>query len=479
VNEILIRQEIICGSLGKLICWLETWCDDQGAYNGFVVHRTETKRMSQIHDTAWSQASVIRGYGNLFRKSSESRWRQRMEKAVTLFVSRYDAETGRIIHTGHEDERFQSLVSCALGISALFSIIDLVDDQKRKEYISLASDHIYRYWIKVLWVESEGAFKFSEMDYYSPGEDRFVVNFNAIAAEALLAVFKETGQEELREKAVQVGKWLIKRWKQNQLENAKLLAGHTTISEDSSSDWMPQGGFSYQYSASKQSPDNYVTLYAGLSLRGFNSLYEVTGDKNFVEMIHAQSSYVLSMRDPVTCLFYHTAKRGRIERNPQFIAGAGMVLVGLHCVKSLIGEQAIPYDTIRSILGRVHSNGSYPGFIGKNDTGLPRRDGGGIVWEDSVASVNWNAQWFEYLTLLVKEPEDIDLNSMIRDGSVSVLTKRFFYRDTYKRVQIISWWPPRSWGIFFYKKPSPIAKIAVYPVQIYWSIRKWLRDRFK
>ena len=183
------------------------------------------------------------------------------------------------------------------------------------------------------------------------------------------------------------------------------------------------------------------------------------------------------MRDPHTRLFYHTAKKGRIEKNPQFVAGAGMALVGLHEVMPLIGELAVPEDTIESILDRAYANGSYPGFVGKNDTGLFRRDGGGVVWEDVAASVNWNSQWFEYLTRLVDEPDKIVVKKC--DKSVRVATSRFVYRDTPKRVQIISWWPIRSLGLFLYTKKRSAAWVSIYPKQIYSRIRPLLRGVIK
>ena len=465
----VIDQEQIALALGNMIGWLETWRDEHGAYSGFVVHRTEAKRMWRVHDTAWTQAAMIRGYGNLYRKSRESRWRQAMTLAADLLASRYDPWTGKIRHTGHEDERFRSLVSCALGVCALLSVADLVDEARRGKYIRIAADHARRYWIDGLWVEREGAFKFAETDYYSPQEDRFVVNFNTMATEALIALHQATGGLEFRDRALRVGEWLIERWDYTQTVNETILAGRTTVADKPFSEWMAFGGFAYQFTTSRREPDNYVILYNGLSLRGLWALYRETGDERFAAIIHAQTRFVLAMRDPETRLFYHTTRQGRIEKNPQFVAGAGMTLLGLHEVMPIIGQQALAEDTILSILSRAHANGSYPGFVGKNDTGHSRRDGGGVVWEDAAASMNWNAQWFEYLTRLIENPATIHVET--GDRTVRVVTKRFIYRDTPTSVEIISWWPPRSWGLYFFTKQSPTARLSIYPVGLYKSIR--------
>ncbi len=469
----MISQKNISDSLGALIGWLETWRGTDGAYNGFVVHRTEAKRMDHVHDTAWTQAAMIRGYGNLFRKSREPRWGEAMTLAADLLASRYDPQTGKIRHTGHEDERFHSLVSCALGVCALLSVADLVDAGRREKYIRIAADHAQRYWLDVLWVEGEGAFKFTETDFYSMHEDRFVVNFNAMAAEALLAIYEASGRPEFRDRALRVGKWLIERWDETQAVNEKILAGRTTVADDPASIWMAPGGFSYQFTESRRQPDNYVTIYTGLSLRGFHALYRATRDERFASMIRAQSRYALAMRDPGTRLFYHTARQGKIEKNPRFIAGAGMTLAGLLDVMPLIGAQALPEDTVMSILGRVHCNGSYPGFIGKNDIGHPRRARGGVVWEDVAASMNWNAQWFEYLSRLVENPAQIDVNPCCK--TVRISTRRFMYRDTPTSVTIISWWPPKSAGLYLFTKTRPRAWIALCPVPLYRRILSFLK----
>jgi len=467
-------QELITDAAGKLIGWLETWRDSDGAYNGFVVHRTETKRMGNVHDTAWSQSAVVHGYGNLYRNSRESRWYDSMVMAADLLASRYDDETGRWCHTGHEDERFQSLVSCALAVCALLSVLDLVDEQRKRRYTEITEGHARRYWFDVLWVEQEGAFKFTEVDFYSPNEDRFVVNFNTMAVEALIAIYNATGKKEFLNRSLTIGEWLLSRWSENLAVNEEFLQDKKTVQDNVGSEWMAPGGFSYQFTTHCRVPENYVTLYAGLSLRGIWALYNITGDDRYAELIRAQSGYILAMREPQTRLFYHTARRGRIEKNPQFIAGAGMTMLGLHDVKSLLGDAAIPMDTVRSIVSRQHANGAFPNFIGKNDTGYARRESGGVVWEDVVASVNWNAQLFEYLSRLVTDPAKINISPCT--NTVRVMNSRFFYLDSPRWVAIFSWAPLRSWGAYLYRKKRPKAYLSINPVGMYSWLRQFLKS---
>lgn len=464
----MIDEKRIRDTLGGLIGWLESWRDENGAYNGFVVHRTETKRMDRVHDTAWTQSAMIRGYANLYLRGKDPRWHKAMIEAADLLVSRYDPETGRIRNTGHEDDRFQSLVSCALAVSTLLSIYQLLDETRKGRYLRKIIDHVRRYWLDTLWVESEGAFRVSETDFYSPDEDRFIVNFNIVAVEALIMLSSLTDNPLYEYTARRIGDWFLKRWETAQEYNDKILEGRTTIADDPLSEWMPPGGMPYQFSASRQEPDNYVTIYTSLSLEGYTFLETITNDERFAEIRKAQRDFVLAMRDPETRLFYQTTKRGRIVKNPQFVAGAGMTLTGLYDSRGFEGHGDMPVDTVEAILSLEYPNGSFPGFIGKNNTAR-RQYGSGTVWEDAVASVNWNAQLFEFLSILVEEADKIEVKPC--KEKVSVTTARFTYKDTPEKVRIISWWPPLSWGIFLYTKKSDTARIAFWPRKIYRSMK--------
>ena len=67
-----MEQKILKEKLEHLISWLESYRNNDGGYYGFVIHRTEAKRMRRIHDTAWTQAAMVRGYSNLYRKRRRS-----------------------------------------------------------------------------------------------------------------------------------------------------------------------------------------------------------------------------------------------------------------------------------------------------------------------------------------------------------------------------------------------------------------------
>jgi len=445
-------RDTLTSALGRLIGWLDTWRTGAGAYHGYVIHRVETKRMSAIHDTAWTQAAIIRGYANLARASGEARWLEAMRQAADVQASRFEPASGQFRFAGHEDDRFCSLVHCALANCALLAASDLVDAARQRHYRQVAQENVERYWLPRLWVEDEGAFRFSETDFISPHEHRFVLNFNTMALECLLALADRTGTAAYRARARRIGDWLLAKCRHTRDVFARLPA-------PAGGQPMPPGGLPYQFTPTQQQPENCVTLYAGLALRGLVALYRDTGDPEAATVIRDTAAFLLRMRDPETRLFYHTTRGGAIQPYPQFVAGAGMTLLGLLEAAELAGPDALADDTLTALLAQQYANGAFPSFIGKNRTG--GRGGQGVVWEDVVAGVNWNAQLFEYLTRRVPEPRAVASVPSVQP--VRVATSRFLYVETPASVLIASWAPFPSAGCYWMRKRARRAALACYP----------------
>jgi hypothetical protein len=452
--------ESIAAALSGLIAWLETWRTQAAAYNGFVIHRVETKRMWAIHDTAWTQAAMIRGYANLARKTGDDRWLDALRAAADLQASRLDRDSGKYQYAGHEDDRYCSLVHCALANCALMAAHDLVDPDRQARYIDIVRRNVDRYWIPSLWVDTEGAFRFSETDYMSLREHRFVINFNCMAIECLLLLAQLTGDLSYRARAIQVGEWLKARCRYTR----EYLALHLP---DTPGDRMPPGGLPYQFTPTNDIPDNCVTLYAGLSLRGIAALYHAAADDEVAQIARDTVGFLLAMRDPATRLFMHTTSKLQIVRYPLFISGAAMVLTGLLAAADIAPSDDPARETLSAILATQYRNGSFPSFIGKNI--WRPRPSPCQVWEDAVAAVNWNAQLFEYLTAVIERPASISPPAGCQ--TIHLSTSRFLYHDTQHAVAICSWSPLRSVGLYLMRKKASRAYIALYPYRRFVALK--------
>ncbi len=446
----MIADDNIQNVLNRLADWLETWRNEHGGYHGFVIHRLEKKRMKDIRQTAWTQAAMIRAYSNLFRACGDEYWKVKAMEAADAQANDFIADNGKFRFAGHEDERFTSLVHCALADCALLDTFDFIDDARKEKYLDIVQANIDKYWLKSLWVEECGAFRFSEIDFYSNGKHRFVINFNCMALETLLKFNRLRTVEPFGKVAARVGKWLLDRLE----ESYKFFC-----------DNMPaDGGFHpgampYQFGKSRATPDNCVFLYSGLSLRGLCELYQETGDIRCKKIIENGVEGLLASRDPQTRLFYHTTHGFHIDPYPQFIAGTGMILVGIARAEEVTGRKWDYEDTVESILGQQQANGSFPCFIGKNRSHSRRFKSGIETWEDHVAGVNWNAQLFEYLSL---RRGVLNHRQAERQSAHCVLKKNFFYSDTRDKVTIISLWPIESAGIFHAQKKNTRATLCLF-----------------
>jgi hypothetical protein len=442
----------------RLAEWLETWRMKNGAYNGFVIHRFSKKRMFRIHDTAWSQAAIIRGYANLFERERNPVWQRRMQLAADLQCSRLDFSTGKYKYAGHEDDRFCSLVHCALANCALLRALDFVDFNRKQSYLNTVENNVNTYCER-LWVEDEGAYKFSEVDYYSPNEDRFVINFNMIAVENLILLWEKTGSSKYKERANRIGEWLLAHYERTRIFYGEFLKDKITVEQNPLSEWMSYGGLPYQFTPTQKDPDNCVLIYAGLATRGISTLYRTTQDPRYAKILQETVDFLLAMRDQESRFFFHSTNQGKIERKPQFIAGIGMMLVGLHVAKVLLNANWNWEDTLTAVLKQQYQNGSFPSFTGKNRStrGKLRKS---PIWEDAAASVNWNAQLFEYLTML--DDNDIPFAEKVR-----VPFYPFVYADSKHTVTIISLFPKEFVGVLFCLKKWPYSLVAVFPYDHY------------
>jgi len=437
----------------RLFAWMQTWRTPSGAYNGFVVHRFRNKRMRATHDTAWTQAAMIRGAANWFERSGGAFWHDRMIEAADLQCRNLEPESGRFIHAGHEDERFCSLVHCALADIALLHAARLVETGRAERYIETARKNLDRYCLGSLWVEKEGAFRFSEVDHWSPGEDRFVVNFNTVGAQALLACSEATGEPRYREHALRIAEWLIARWKFSREFDRARDANPPALPEG-----IPRaapGGLAYQFTPSRPEPDNRVLIYGGLALRGLASLHQHSRDPVLGKLISETVGYTLAMQDPDSGLFYHTTDGNSVVRWPQFVAGCGMIFAGLLESRRALREPWEWSSAERAVLQRQYPNGSFPGFEGKGRPGWSRP-----TWEDGVATPSWNAQMFEYLTLVTDPPDPLP-----PPRSHRMLTRGFLYVDTPDSVHIASWLPLDFSSLYSCRKREVRSRVY-WPIHI-------------
>lgn len=421
-------------ALTKQIKWIKTWQTETGGFNGYVVHRHDLKRMYRTHDTSWSQAPIINGFLNLYKSTFDISWLNEAIKAADLQCYR-QCKNGSYTFAGFEDDRFSSLVHNSLSNCALLDLAKILINKGNKrlanKYIKVVKSNIDNYLIDKLWNNKFGAFKFSEIDYYSPNVTRYVVNMNSVAAESLIKLSAIIENEGYLDYALRIGEWIL--------------------TEQISSQDIRNGGINY----SQVQPDTLISIYTALAMRGLDDLFYATNDNRYLEMMVKASKHLMNLIDPNTMLFNHSVIKGELVKFPQPIAGAGIILKALDDTEKLSGIRYSYDNVLEKILLSQLSNGGFKNFVGYNTLDNYRISGNGeLVWEDIVPVVGWNAHLFEFLTRKIEGAYKYDPN--IKVHSNIDISKNYIYLESCNFLIILGFRPFKSQIILVAYKDFPV-----------------------
>jgi len=437
------NDNILSESLTKQLNWLQSWKNSKGAYNGFVVHRFDLKRMFKTHDTPWSQAPIIKGFINLYNKTKKEKWLNEAILAADLQCTRLN-KTGEYKYTGFEDDRFSSLVHNSLANCALLDLAQcLISINKKNDaekYIQIVQKNIDEYIIGVLWDNQFGAFRFSKVDFYTPDTIRYTVNMNSVAVESLIKLLKITDNNKYLDYILRVGKWIV--------------------TEQTKSDGIESGGINYSH----VQPGISISIYTALAMRGLDDLYKFTGDKVYKNMITKAAEHLINIIDQENSLFYHATLNKQVLRYPEFIAGAGLIFCALDDAEDLCSVKYEYEKVLSKVLTYQLPNGGFSNFIGYNEK---FKD---TVWEDYAPIMGWNGPMFEFLSRKTVPNE----KSKIRNKHLKI-HKNFIYLETKKLSFILGLRPFKSICISFIVKQIPFNLFYLSPFVLLIKVLAFLR----
>jgi uncharacterized protein YyaL (SSP411 family) len=401
-----------------MLAWLNTWRQENGAYNGFVVHRYDLKRLKEIHDTPWAQGLIIESLVNIYKKTNNTQIYEMAKRSAQLQMSRQVHIDGSYDMAGFEDDRFSSLVHNSLADRALIRFYDICNSvEMKEEIISVIKQNVDTYLIGSLWNEEAGAFKFSKVDYYSLKEDRYVANMNSVAVEVLIWLFCLTKDQSYLTYAKRCGELIVS------LSNTK--EGDRSF-----------GGIGYE----DKHPDNYVSIYTALTFGGVLALYSITKDDRYKDVLlrAAQQLYDYSENG----LFGHVITDGVEHIYPMYVAGAGMILKAIDMVNHEFNTEYDLSKFIDCIMSYQLANGAVQNFVGYNtcDNARGKAKGRVKVWEDFVPCVAWNAHLLEFFSQYVDE--NFTLSNVSK--TTFKLSPSFFYFESRNRLVVLSFMPLRS-----------------------------------
>jgi hypothetical protein len=384
--------------------YLSSWISPNGGVNGPVVHRGDLKRLFAVHDTAWTQQAVIRGLLHLCRRSGKAYWLDAALRLADAQCARQTAD-GSFRRAGHEDDRFSSLVHNALADSALLEAAAVLQDEgelaRRERYVAVAAKNIESYLLAQLHRPRLRGFAMNPVDYYA-GRDRFIVNMNAAAVEAMLQL--DCARRETRYAAL--AHEIIQRILSLQAQKGRAC-----------------GSFAY----SDVEADGHVSLYTGLTLSGLASAERLLRGAVPPDNFREAMGFLRGVEDPESGLWFHKIHGDRLYQYPLFVAGAGMICNGLLDAAEIV---ASPFDAeglAARLLKHQYPNGAIKNFIGYDHPDNGRRAGSGAeCWEDIYPTPNWNAQAFHFLCRVLPPPEP---PQRTRRRRASIGARGYFYYE--------------------------------------------------
>jgi hypothetical protein len=415
------EETLLSGRLAPLWDYLSSWIAPDGGVNGPIVHRGDYKRMFAIHDTPWTQHAVIEGLLHLYRRSGNDVWLERALRLGDAQCTRLQMD-GHFRWAGHEDDRFSSLVHNAMADCALLDLADVLSDRsdaaRRQRYVAIAEKNLRDYVIGKLYRPGLCGFAMNPTDYYV-GRDRFILNMNSVAIEALIKLDRQRGEDRHAALVRSVGERI-----------RSLQCGHGACN----------GGLPYSH----VQLDLHIPLYTALTLRGLPGLAEVTGDATWAQVARGAVAFLNRVEDAETGLWYNKIENGRVFRFPIFVAGAGMICNAILDTAQLTGSDLDVQDLSRRLLRFQHRHGGIRNFIGYDDPGNGRRRGRAVeCWEDVYPTPNWNAQAFHFLCRVLPPPEPT-LRPV--DRGIAVWSRRYVYVET-RRLSAVVGVRPASRGL--------------------------------
>ena len=436
----------------NLLDWLNTWRQADGAYNGWVVHRFDLKRLNNIHDTPWEQTPIIDGLLNLYKITGNETYYDWARDSVKLQISRMDTQTGMFDYAGFEDDRFSSLVHNALADCALLSFAEnskAEDADLKQSALSTVKLNLDKYFMGVLYVEQAEAFKFNFIDFYWPDQDRFVANMNSVAMEALLRYAELSDEVYYREIAMKVLKSVV-----DLFCNQKGTVAY--------------GGIGY----ANTHPEWYISIYTALALRGLCEAYKYKQDEQLKNILITAAEHLINYtQDNYFCHAIHNSVQ---TPYPYWIAGGGMILKGINDVERVLGVSFDVDAKVERILSHQLKCGGVSSFLKYNTKDNHRRRDcpDTRVWEEIAPGPPWNAHLFEYLTRFAMN----DIENCKPDNHTSVSIKlRYIYFENKKRFFIASVFPLFSCALVLINKKKSKSIIGFSLRHTYSKIIKKIR----
>jgi hypothetical protein len=364
--------------IANVVAGLDRWLDatrvdwPTPGYGGPVVHWWNHCLAYQGAGLDWRYEGIIDGYLTLWQRSGDAGWLDKARRAGNDLVcgqradghftnSQFELNPG-IGGTPHE-------AAADVGLLLLTRALRAIDDPAADRYLDVAARNLEQYWFGRLWHEPTHTL------WDSPDTPSFVPNKAATFTEAVLLLAELTAQPDL-----------IERYARPTADH--ILAMQVNEPADRLDGAIAQNRFGDRVIHS------YFPLYIARCVPALIQLSERTGDLRYRNAAIRAAAFVARVRESDGGAPQVLYPRGRQNRSPRWIAGAGDIVRALD-LASANGAGVDSGPTVGWIMRGARNDGriaTAEGF-GRIVPFISRRD----RFADEIGVVGWADKSFRAL----------------------------------------------------------------------------------
>lgn len=349
--------------------WLDTMRGPEG-YTGPVVHWWQNSFQFTGAGLDWRYEGIISGYLNLYKKTGDAHWLEKAKHAgQDLITGQYP--DGNFRHSGFELNPYSGGRPHEAAVD--IALLKLAEVTGLEVYLRAAQQNINCYFIQQLW--SGGVF------HDSLDHSTFVPNKAATLSEALFLLSALTDDEGY---AVWYARPTLDCILKHQITGG------------------PLDGAIYQYSSRGKKIEWFFPYYAARCIPALIIGYRWTSDERYLEAARSAGDFIMRWRSPDGGFPQVVYPNGRVNRYPQWIAGAADILRALTLLNGCGGNYDLRLSQARVLSGQLSTGGfrSASGFASQSSQRPP---GSLPDFRDVLPVSGWNDKAFRYLTTLLPD----------------------------------------------------------------------------
>ena len=373
----LVSEQTVAAAVAGLDAWFDTM-RQPGGYGGPVVHWWRDCLDYTGPGLDWRYEGIIIGYLNLWAATGEDRWLTKARRAGDDLVA------GQLPSGNFRNSEFElnpgtggtpHEAACDLALLRLAGVLRETGDAGWEVTTRAAERNLREFYVGRLWDEAARSFR-DAADVPS-----FVPNKAATLAEALFALARVTGERVWAERYA--------------LPALDAVLAHQVAGGE-------LDGAIYQNSFGPRRVAQFFPFYVARCIPGLLEGLAWSGDERYADGVRRAAGFVLRTRTDDGSFPQVIYPGGRINRYPQWVAGAADILRALDLARR-VGVAFDAQPTLRWLLAGRRPDGAFRTAVGfGRATGCGRQGGRRRAADprDDLGVCGWSDKAFRYLATL-------------------------------------------------------------------------------